>query len=101
MVAFFMDLNNKKSKSKTVIASISVLLLYHTFIGEECTVSLLSYKSLQQQKFFIKAAFVTWRVAGVMLVRFLAPRAALCTISFFSPSCMPFRPAIALQSKKE
>jgi hypothetical protein len=92
MVALFVDFYNKKSKSKTVIARISVLLLYHTFIGEECTVS---YKSLQQQKFFIKAALVTWRVAGVMLVRFLAPRAALCTISFFSPSCMPFRPAIA------
>jgi hypothetical protein len=45
-----MDLNNKKSKSKTVIARISVLLLYHTFIGEECILQVPTTTKLLHQR---------------------------------------------------
>ncbi len=31
----------------------------------------------------------------MVAVMFLEPRLARCTISFFSPSCMPFNPAVA------
>ena len=39
----------------------------------------------------------TWIVTGTCcpVVAFFAPTLALCTISFLSPNCIPFRPAIA------
>lgn len=43
----------------------------------------------------------TWIVTGTCpRPGFLAPILALCTINFFSPNCIPFKPAIAYVCKK-
>lgn len=43
----------------------------------------------------------TWICTGCIMPEFLEPTLARCTISFWSPSCMPFNPWIACSVSDE